>query len=368
MSFSLAACKVKQYPLLLHQAQSHQLYGFILFWSIVLFYVLLLISGCILIQTVMPIVSSPFNLDSLIIPTWELSTTEFEDIFLSNNTTSKDTRFDGEMSEAFMTYSPIYQSSIQTRRASMSSRSTLSINTSASSISDVQSNVLDSWSHTCDVCVDLQHEKQMSSSPEMSLFDFNAEPYYNHESPCQSSSSRSSSISLRHLTAFEIQREIYSQAYNAASPATSSMSPPASPRTSILALPRSRRQSIASSPWTCLEDAHHPLCDGNCDDRISVKGASPVMQPSSPASVRSRTSWYSAPIAALSAASSPSTPGSGSRHRFSWLDFPPKLVRVSHSDGDDNACTRSSRRKNRFERGGEESSRKYGLDIDRRYM
>lgn len=31
------------------------------------------------------------------------------------------------------------------------------------------------------------------------------------------------------------------------------------------ALPTRYRAIIASSPWSCLEDAHHPLCTGSCD-------------------------------------------------------------------------------------------------------
>ena len=31
---------------------------------------------------------------------------------------------------------------------------------------------------------------------------------------------------------------------------------------------RPHRRSIINSPWTCLEDAHHPLCTGGCDQGV----------------------------------------------------------------------------------------------------
>jgi len=60
-------------------------------------------------------------------------------------------------------------------------------------------------------------------------------------------------------------------------------------RVQYQALPTRYRPTIASSPWSCLEDAHHPLCTGSCDiskdssssSRSSMSSPNPLMSQSS---------------------------------------------------------------------------------------
>lgn len=54
--------------------------------------------------------------------------------------------------------------------------------------------------------------------------------------------------------------------------------------------PRHHRRSIINSPWTCLEDAHHPLCTGSCDQGVFSSSSSP-----SGSSTASRSGSVSAP-------------------------------------------------------------------------
>jgi len=95
--------------------------------------------------------------------------------------------------------------------------------------------------------------------------------------------------------------------------------------------------SIASSPWNCLQEAHHPLCTGDCD--VDIQSTTPL-SPKSPTS-----SWYSS-CSSPTASSSSSVTGSDSNRssiistdysltssndarRYSWLNRPPALVRCT---------------------------------------
>jgi hypothetical protein len=307
--------------------------------------------------------NTQFSLDFLIIPSWQLSTTEFEDIFLSSSTTIYDGKFDDTTSKAFPSFSTSYESLMSSRRASMSLTSPLSINTTASSISDPHSAALVPWNHTCDICTDLQREKQISISPdEISLFDFGLEAEQYNES-LVSSSSRSSSVSSFSLES-PTQKErgrisdyFCSKGGDTSSWSTpSSTSSPVSPNTALFSIPPTRGQSIASSPWTCLEDAHHPLCDGECDNRVDATAVSFLRQSTSSSSTFRRKSWYAATFRESESTKQADVKG---HEQYSWLDVPPRLVRRVSSTADEGKMpTTSSRRQNRFERRALELSRK----------
>lgn len=87
----------------------------------------------------------------------------------------------------------------------------------------------------------------------------------------------------------------------------------------------SQRRSITSSPWTCLEESHHPLCPGDCDigivieaeDNNNVTNAHPA------ASIRSSLYSSSAPIET----DNHLPQRQKHDHDYTWLASPPALIR-----------------------------------------
>jgi len=99
--------------------------------------------------------------------------------------------------------------------------------------------------------------------------------------------------------------------------------------------------SIVSSPWNCLQEAHHPLCTGDCD--VETRSTLPICD-SSPRSTTS--SWYSSSCPSPTSFASQSITGGDSNRssmistdcsiassneakRYSWLNRPPELIRCT---------------------------------------
>ena len=99
--------------------------------------------------------------------------------------------------------------------------------------------------------------------------------------------------------------------------------------------------SIASSPWNCLQGAHHPLCSGDCDTDTQSAVSIGSTSPTSPT-----WSWYSSACPSPSMSETCSVTSSESNRssmistdcsaaisddarRWSWLSRPPALVRCT---------------------------------------
>lgn len=87
-----------------------------------------------------------------------------------------------------------------------------------------------------------------------------------------------------------------------------------------------QRRSITSSPWTCLEDSHHPLCQGDCDIGTAVFESgndNNVLNAHTATSIRPSlySSSSSAPVGTDDHLSQKQ------KHDSTWLDSPPVLIR-----------------------------------------
>lgn len=122
------------------------------------------------------------------------------------------------------------------------------------------------------------HSRSSSSSSSKSYAFLDEEYCPPPRMPRQASSIRSSQPSLASPTSRSSHSSLYESSFTSHSRSTSdSSSSSITPPMPIASLPKTpvsyiydistldRRRSIASSPWTCLEGAHHPLCGGSCD-------------------------------------------------------------------------------------------------------
>jgi len=83
-----------------------------------------------------------------------------------------------------------------------------------------------------------------------------------------------------------------------------------------------QRRSITSSPWTCLEDSHHPLCPGDCDiGLVAESGNNNAFDTHTAASAKSSLTSSSSPAPVDTDDQLPQ------KHDYTWLDSPPVLVR-----------------------------------------
>jgi hypothetical protein len=243
------------------------------------------------------------SLESLRIPSFELSTKDFENAFIFNDTRlpttyeDYDTPDSPRSSIATPPASPIitprpYSSGSRSARSSRSSSLTCSSPTSATAQPLSRSSSQRSLTAT----VSTTDAMRSRLSPVAEVVPAPAHPTVPRTSLDDISETSASTSADEDEALPPLPRYFSITASKDA-------------RASVAAAVKRRSLVIASSPWTCLEDAHHPLCTGEC---VTAASSSSAPAPSTPTS--STIAPDAPPTFTLAAATSSASPAYVHRH------------------------------------------------------